>query len=120
MKKSCWPLWLFICAAVRRSWTSTSACCSARIPPPPLRKSLPRPKKRQLPLRILPNNAGRNRTKHQRAHRQSVTGLWRCALFLTRSTGFERKPLSPRFGADSSPIEGSQIEECCAEKGYMA
>ena len=38
-----------------------------RIPPPPLRKSLLRPKtrlqKRLLPLRILPNNAGRNRTK---------------------------------------------------------
>jgi hypothetical protein len=54
-------------AAVRRSWTSTSVCCSARIPPPPLRKSLLRPKtrpqKRLLPLRILPNNAGRNRTK---------------------------------------------------------
>ena len=81
MKKSCliaviatlaavlvrWLLWLFICAAVRRSWTSTSVCCSARIPPPPLRKSLLRPKtrlqKRLLPLRILPNNAGRNRTK---------------------------------------------------------
>ena len=34
---------------------------------PPLRKSLLRPKtrlqKRLLPLRILPNNAGRNRTK---------------------------------------------------------
>ena len=58
MKKSCliaviatlaavlvrWLLWLFICAAVRRSWTSTSVCCSARIPPPPLRKSLLRPK----------------------------------------------------------------------------
>ena len=54
-------------AAVRRSWTSTSVCCSARIPPPPLRKSLlrpkTRPKTRLLPLRILPNNAGRNRTK---------------------------------------------------------
>ena len=56
-----------LAAAVSRSWTSTSVCCSARIPPPPLRKSLLRPKtrlqKRLLPLRILPNNAGRNRTK---------------------------------------------------------
>ena len=40
------PLLLFICTAVRRNWTSTSVCCSAR--------TMLRPLSPLLPLRILP------------------------------------------------------------------
>ena len=47
-------LWLFICAAVRRSWTSTSVCCLARIRLRPL--SLPQSSPQKILLPRMPQN----------------------------------------------------------------
>ena len=65
MKKSCliaviatwpvrWPPWLSICTAVRRSWTSTSVCCLARIRLRPL--SLPQSSPQKILLPRMPQN----------------------------------------------------------------
>ena len=90
MKKSCliaviatlaavlvrWLLWLFICAAVRRSWTSTSVCSLARTMQKRSSRKLP---KRHLP-RMLQNKPNTGHTKE--AHRQSDHRLRGCAFLL--------------------------------------
>ena len=46
--------WLSICTAVRRSWTSTSVCCLARIRLRPL--SLPQSSPQKILLPRMPQN----------------------------------------------------------------
>ena len=49
-----WPPWLSICTAVRKSWTSTSVCCLARIRLRPL--SLPQSSPQKILLPRMPQN----------------------------------------------------------------